>query len=154
MIITSIFGFLNSFFSLNQFSACLDIYILCFGVLSICLEYKDQVFMKRNVDIIKREAHFLATPWGRAAFYFFVGILVVSRGSIINLVAGIFLMIVGGVIYNSCRNAYSALNELHNAKYSEAILVKKFREFDHNKDAHLDTKEFSEVSFSVASIAG
>jgi COPI associated protein len=145
MIFTSVFGFISSFFSLSPFMACLDIYILCFGILSVCLEYKDQVMMKRNVDVIKREARFLTTPWGRAAFYFFVGILMIAKGGILSIIAGIFLMLVGGVIYTSCRNAYAALNELHSQKYTEAILIAKFRAHDLNKDGQLDTKEFSEV---------
>jgi COPI associated protein len=101
--------------------------------------------MKRNVDMIKREARFLTTPWGRAAFYFFVGILMIAKGGILSIIAGIFLMLVGGVIYTSCRNAYAALNELHSQKYTEAILIAKFRAHDLNKDGQLDTKEFSEV---------
>jgi COPI associated protein len=145
MIMTGIFGTLSSVFSLNPFTAVLDLYILCFGIISVCLEYKDQVMVKRNVDIIRREFHFITTPWGRAAFYFFSGILMVASGGILEIISGLFLMIVGAVIYYSCHNAYAALNKLHDAKYSETMLLEKFKEFDLDKDDHLNTKEFSEV---------
>lgn len=146
MIVTSIFGFLSSIFGLSPFMACLDIYILVFGILSVCLEYQDQVFTKKYVDVIRKEAHFLITPSGRAAFYFFVGVLMVAKGGLLDLFAGLFLILVGVVIYNSCRNAYLVFNELHNAKYTEAFIIAKFREFDVDKSGHLDTKELGLVS--------
>lgn len=145
MIFTSISGFMNSLFGLSPFMACLDIYICCFGILAICLEYKDQMMMKKYVDIIRREAHFLTTPAGRAAFYFFNGILIISKGGIVNLLAGGFLMLVGAVIYHSCRQAYSALNELHNKKYTEAYIISEFIKHDKDKSGLLDTKELGEV---------
>ena len=70
----------------------------------------------------------------------------VASGRILEIISGLFLMIVGAVIYMSCHNAYAALNKLHDAKYTEAMLLEKFKEHDLDKDDHLNTKEFSEVS--------
>lgn len=145
MIATSVFGILDAFLSLSPFSACLDVYITFFGVMSVCLEYKDQTLTKVYVDIIRKEAHFLTVPSGRAAFYFFVGTLIAFKGGLTDLISGIFLMLVGAVIYHSCRNAYRALNELHNAKFTESFIISKFREFDYDRSGQLDSKELGEV---------
>lgn len=145
MIATSIFGFMSSFFALSPFLAILDLYICCFGVLAVCLEYKDQIMMKRYVDIIRKEAHFLTIPSGRAIFYIFAGVLIVSKGGLPNLFAGIFIMLVGGIIHNSCRQAYLALNELHNKKYTEEYIISNFKKHDKDNSGQLDTKELGEV---------
>lgn len=146
MIVTSVFGILSSVFSLSPFTACLNVYICFFGILSVCLEYKDQVMMKSYVDFIRREAHFLITPSGRAFFYIFIGILMFSKGGVLNMIAGLFLIVIGSVIYQSCRNAYATLNKLKTDKYTEAQLIEKFHEHDTNKDGELDSREFAEVS--------
>jgi vacuolar-type H+-ATPase subunit I/STV1 len=152
MIICGILGFLSSIFSLSPFAACLDVYIFIFGVLSVCLEYKDQVMMKSYVNLIRREAHILITPSGRAGFYIFVGILMFSKGGLLNILAGLFMIVIGAVIFQSCRKAFAALNELKTDKYTEAQLIENFNEHDINKDGELDSREFAEVNSTKLTI--
>ena len=34
------------------------------SVLAVCMEYKDQVLTAQYIELIRREAHFLTTPYG------------------------------------------------------------------------------------------
>ena len=95
MMLSSFLGFFSNFFALSPFTACLNVYIFCFGVLSVCMEYKDTLMTQQYVAIIRKEAHFLTTPYGRAAFYCFVGILLVCKGGLLDLFGGVFMAVTG-----------------------------------------------------------
>jgi hypothetical protein len=70
-------------------SAALDIYLFFGGLVCIVLELKEKVFTQKYMDVLKREALFLTRPYGRAAFYFFVGILMSCQGGILSIVGGV-----------------------------------------------------------------
>jgi EF-hand domain len=161
------------------------IYIVC-SVLSVCMEYKDQMLTAKYIDLIRREAHFLTTPYGtvnffagaqclrnfssapyqcnsayvntlircytlplagRAAFYFFVGVLMVCKGGILDFVAGLFLAVIGVIIYHSSRKSYAALEAIRGQRHSEAELRARFRAYDTNKNGQLDSKELETALF-------
>lgn len=151
MMFTSFFEFFSNFFGLSPFMACLDLYIFCFGALAVCLEYKDQVLTAKYVAIIKQEAHFLSTPYGRAAFYFFVGLLMVCKGGILNLLGGVFLAVIGVIIYRSSRRSYDVLEKLRGSKTSVEQVAQKFRSYDKDRTGHLDTPELALLCASLGS---
>ena len=82
-------SFFSKIFSLSPLSAALDIYIFFGGLIAITLELKEKVFTQKYMDVLKREALFLTRPYGRAGFYFFIGILLSCQGGILSIVGGL-----------------------------------------------------------------
>lgn len=151
IILLSLLSVIGHFISLTPFSAVIDVYLFVFGVVACLLEYKEMVFTKKYLDIIRREALFLYRPYGRAAFYFFVGVLVMCTDGILGLVVGAYTMIVGAIIYYSSRQAMAALGSLKDSSFDEQQIAAKFKQFDKNNDGTLDTTELAMLTQSLGS---
>jgi hypothetical protein len=151
MMFISFFGFFSNLVSLSPFNAILDLYIFCFGLISAALEYKERFFTQSYIDIIKREALFLYKPYGRAAFYFFLGILLIGKGGLFSIIVGIYTAFVGFVVYQGSIAANLALAELKGNQYSLSDIEGNFEKFDFNKDGSLDTTELSSLCQSMGS---
>jgi hypothetical protein len=48
----------------------------------VALEYRERLFPLIWLQCVRREALFLYKPYGRAAFYFFAGILLIAKGGL------------------------------------------------------------------------
>lgn len=151
MMFISFFGFFSNLASLSPFNAILDIYIFCFGLISVALEYKEKFFTQSYIDIIKREALFLYKPYGRAAFYFFLGILLLGKGGLFSSIIGIYTAFVGFVVYQGSIAANLALSELKGNQYLLSDIERNFDKYDNNKDGSLDTTELLSLCKSLGS---
>ena len=151
MIITSSLGFFDSILYLSPFTAVLNLYIICFGIIAILLENKEYFLTKKYRDIIKTEARFLDKPYGRAAFYFFVGILLVAKGGLFGLLVGLYTSFIGAVIFYGSKAAYDTLDRLKTDHYTEAQVKEKFYEFDRDKSGSLDAAELAALCKALGS---
>jgi EF-hand domain pair len=86
---------------------------------------------------------------GRAAFYFFVGILMVCEGGMLDLVGGLFLVVIGVIIFHSSKKSYAALDAIRGQKHSEMELRARFRAYDANKNGELDSQELAKMCLSL-----
>ena len=87
-------GFLSFAFEITNLSpimAILNVYIFLFGAVLVILEYKDQTYTKFLLDYVKKDAYFLYRPYGRGAFYTFLGTLLVCKGGLISPITGLFV---------------------------------------------------------------
>ena len=88
-------AFLSDIFGLSPFSAVLDLYLVCFGLVLVVLEYQSKLLTASYMEALRREALFLCRPYGRAAFYFFIGMILryifLFKLTIIAILACIFL---------------------------------------------------------------
>ena len=117
LAVSGCFGLASSVVYLSPFSFVLNLYIMAFGVLFIILEYKQRVFTKHYLSLIRSEALFLTRPYGRALFYIFVGVLVVCSGGWVNLFVG------KHAIYCKFPNNIYAINRsVHNCRGSLRVL--------------------------------
>jgi hypothetical protein len=82
IVITALLSFLSDLTSFSPFYALLDVYLLAFGILMVALEYRERLFPLIWLQCVRREALFLYKPYGRAAFYFFAGILLIAKGGL------------------------------------------------------------------------
>ena len=80
----SAMSIMSDFLKLSPFTAILDIYLSAFGLLTLLLEYKESTFPSGWLQVIKREAHFLYQPYGRAGFYFFIGVVLIVKGGLLR----------------------------------------------------------------------
>lgn len=151
IIANSVLSFVFHLTGLSPFVAIIDIYLMMFGVVACLLEYKEKLFTQKYLNLIKREALFLYRPYGRAAFYAFVGLLIVSTGGFFGLFIGLYTLLVGLLIYHGSRNAVASLNQLKEAKMDEHEIAKKFKEFDSDNSGSLDTKELAALCQSLGS---
>ena len=148
---SSFLEFWSNLFGLQPFYILLDVYIFLFGLLAVCLEYKDQMLTASYVAMISQEAHFLTTPYGRAAFYFFVGLLMVCKGGLLNWVGGLFACVVGVVIYRSSRRSYEALAQMRGSQENVDAVRSKFRAFDTARTGQLTTAQLAQLCASLGS---
>lgn len=151
MIVTSSLGFFDSILYLSPFTAVLNLYIICFGVIAILLENKEYFLTKKYRDIIKTEARFLDKPYGRAGFYFFVGILLVAKGGLLGFLVGLYTSFIGAVIFYGSKAAYDTLDRLKTDQYTEAQVKEKFYEFDRDKSGALDAAELAALCKALGS---
>ena len=143
-------SFLSDLFGLAPFTAVLDMYIIFFGLVAIVLEYKTNLLPAYYVNKLRKEALFLYLPYGRAGFYFFIGIIIVIRGGYLNFLVGIYTIAVGIFIYYGSTSALAKLNQIKASKLiSEHEITKKFYEYDKNGNGSIDSKELQALCTSL-----
>lgn len=98
--------------------------------------------------MLRKEALFLYRPYGRASFYFFVGLLVFSQGGYFGLVVGLYVMAVGVIVFTASRSALQQLEALRAGRMDEAQIAAKFK-MDANKDGSLDSTELAKLCKSM-----
>ncbi|KAJ1393893.1 hypothetical protein B484DRAFT_459246 [Ochromonadaceae sp. CCMP2298] len=149
---TSAFSLLSNFFSLSPFSALLDVYLFAFGAVSCILEYKENLLPPNLLQLLKREALFLYRPYGRAAFYVFVGLLFAAHGGLLGFITGLYTVLVGAVIYYSSRKAVAALNDLKGSLKDAKAASAAFYMFDKDQSGFLEMRDVAQLCQSIGSI--
>eukprot|EP01039_Chlorochromonas_danica_P005759 gene5759-6343_t len=144
----SLMSFLSNIFGLSPFRAVLNIYMLFFGTAACILEFKEKALTQHYLDLLRREALFLYHPYGRAGFYFFVGVLVVAQGGLVNLSVGLYCAVIGMAIYQSSLTAFQELNNIRGG-IEERDLDEKFDAFDKDKSGTLESCEFGNLVSSL-----
>jgi len=138
---SSLLSIFSNLLSLSPFSAVISIYIFIFGLVLSILEYKEKVMTERYISALRREALFLSRPYGRAAFYVFIGLLILCQGGILQFLIGVYTTIVGIIIFQSSRQVISSLDDMKAARLDTQHLEIKFKEFDKDNSGALDSTE-------------
>jgi len=127
------------------FKLVLDLYLLAFGTLMCLIELQDRVFTQQYLNVLRREALIIFRPNGRACFYFFVGVLLVSVSDLMSasFLVGCFTAAVGAIVYVASRSAMTQARALRDASLSETVIKSKFQAADRNRDGLLDTSELA-----------
>lgn len=144
----SIMSILTNLISLSPFRAVLNIYLFFFGLAACLLEFKERTLTVTYLTVLQREALFLTRPYGRAAFYFFLGLLIVSIGGLLNLIVGAYVTGLGLVVYYSSTQAYTQLNTLK-ASLTEKQVEEKFYAFDKDRSNSLSVAELGALCASL-----
>lgn len=147
---TSFSGFLFHFFTLSWISAVGDVYLFVAGLIACILEFKHRVLTQYYVDVIKREALFLYRPYGRAAFYFLIGLLQIDvNGGLQGWLIGFYLSFTGAVIFYASQRSVQQLNVLKGNINNETELAEKFKTFDVDHSGYLEVGELASFSASM-----
>jgi hypothetical protein len=149
LVSTSLLSLVSHLFGLSPISMLLDVYVLLFGIVLCILECKDLLLPETVRATIKREALFLYRPYGRGAFYLFVGLLLIARGSIISMLSGFYVSAIGAIIFVVSRQAFSALESMRATMKSESDVAAKFAQFDSDGSGYLDVGELSKLCQSM-----
>lgn len=136
--------FMGDFFLFNYFGAILDVYIILFGILTVCLEYKEAILPKTWIEQIKIEARFVYKPYGRAVLYIFFGVLLISQSKFLYTCIGLYLLAIGGLVMYYAGQAAAALEKFKDQKLSSWTLKGLYEKADRNKNG-LSPKELAEV---------
>eukprot|EP01033_Poteriospumella_lacustris_P013366 gene13366-9570_t len=151
IVVVSVFGFLSDFFGLAPVNAVLDLYLVAIGLILAVLEYKQHFLTQPYLNALRREALFLYRPYGRAAIYFFVGLLLMTYSGLFGKMAGLFSAVVGVVVFYSSRSAIQHLETMRTSMRSEAQVTSRFMEFDKDNSGTLETKELASLCKSLGS---
>lgn len=149
MMAVGLLNFFSHILSLAPFTSVLDVYIIFAGVISVILEFKDRMLTQKYIKVLDTEAKFLMRPYGRAAFYFFIGILLACTGGVLGFFGGLFIAIIGVIIYRGSVSAYSSLNLLKREHCSTEAIKSKFYEYDKDRSGFLETHELSALCLSL-----
>jgi len=144
MMATGVLNFMAHFFLFDYFGAVLDVYIILFGLLSVILEYKENILPSRWVDNIKVEAKFIYKPYGRAVLYIFFGVLLVSQQQLFYLCTGLYLCGIGALVVYYAGQAQKALDNFKGQKLSSFQLKSAFDKVDKDKNG-LRPKELAQI---------
>lgn len=151
IVAVSVLGFLSDFFGFSPVNAILDVYLILCGAMLAMLEYKHHFFTQKYLDSLRREALFLYRPYGRAAIYFFIGVLMMSYSGLFGKIVGLYTAIVGGVVFYSSRAAVKHLESIRAEMRDEQEVTIKFRDFDKDNSGTLDTRELAALCRSLGS---
>lgn len=141
MMANGVLSFLVELTSLSPLMAVLDIYMFCFGLICVLLEYKEQALTQKYINIIRREALFLYKPYGRGAFYMLCGSILLAKGGILSPLIGLFVCCIGLLLFSSSRQAQRSLDVLREQQFNDELMSAKFQEFDKNNDGYLNAAE-------------
>ena len=144
MILRSIVGLYQHLFS---FHIIIDVWMGIFGLLSVAIERKGT--NQKIQAVIKQYARLLTNPFGRAIVYLLVGLLILSRAELLDLIVGGIVLTNSILLLISAKSMSRVFNELHSAKYTEGHLMQKFYEFDKDKSGALDSKELAALCQSL-----
>lgn len=100
---------------------------------------------QKYLDLIRREALFLYRPYGRAAFYFFIGILVISQNSFFSLgfFVGAYTATIGAVVFVASRSALQHAAAMRSAQLDQSVIKEKFNKADKDHSGTLDSSELA-----------
>jgi len=147
----SFMGFLSSVFGFAPVLAILYIYFFCAGALMSALEFKDSFIPAAYRETIRKEALFLYRPYGRAGFYFGVGLILISVGGVVTPLIGIYTAAVGLYIYYGSLGALKSLNALRAQAHDEATMRAKFAEADSDGNGYIEPNELAVVCAALGS---
>merc|ERR1711991_1207807 len=148
MTIAGVYNLLYDILGLDVVNAVVDAYVASFGVLSICLEYKRDLFGEDFQEFLKDEFKFIYKPYGRAFLYVLFGLLMFSEtGSIVYMIAGPYVTLVGAFIFYIFMQAEKEYAQMKAAnKLDDTHLRSEFNKADKgsflSRDGKLDSKEF------------
>ncbi len=140
----SALGALSALFGLGIISLLMYVYVFCAGAVLACLEFKDALIPIKYKEMIRREALFLYRPYGRAAFYMGVGLVMVNMGGFLTLLVGLYTTAVGAYIYYGSTQALKNLNDMKKGQ-APTNLRAMFDRADKDRDGDLDTSELVHV---------
>jgi hypothetical protein len=145
----SFMGFLSAVFGFAPVLSLCYMYFFCAGALMAALEFKDS-FIPANVrEKIRKEALFLYRPYGRAGFYFGVGLIMISIGGVITPLIGLYTAAVGVYIYYGSQQALKSLEQLRALGHDEGLMRQKFTEADKDGTGSLSPAEISGLCASL-----
>ena len=141
----SLMGFLSSLFGFALVLSILYMYVFCAGALMAALEVKDSFIPAAYREKIRKEALFLYRPYGRAGFYFFIGLVMFSIGGFMTSLVGVYTAGVGVYIYYGCAQDMKSLEVLRAQAHDEAAMRAQFNAADSSGDGTLSPAELATV---------
>lgn len=145
IVVNSILSIMSHILSLSPLLVTLDVYLLVFGACACILECKEKVLSLRYIRLLQREALFLFHPYGRAAFYIFVGGLIAAEQGMTGFLIGGYCMFIGSIIYSSSSSTFAKLAELRTSIQSER-LENYFMQYDKDGSGYFESSELGQLT--------
>jgi len=149
MAMTSALGVLNRFLGLNWISAIVEFYTFILGLSVVILEAKSakcRILPERWTAAwearIRKYALFLSFVSGRGGLYFVAGTLQLSQLSLVDLIVGGYMALVGISYIVVGKQTSQKLSDLRKSILSESVLRTKFQAADTENCGSLSVVEF------------
>lgn len=160
MTVAGLYNLLYDILGLSPFDAIVDAYVGCFGILSVCLEYKTTLLGDDFAKTLRDEFRFIYKPYGRAFLYILFGLLMFSEsGSLVYMIAGPYVTAVGLFsfwVFWQAEKEYARMREGH--KLDDTHLRSEFNKADKGnfltRDGKLDSGEFAVLYKDLLHLSG
>jgi len=154
MIASGIVGLFTEITRINLLAAFVEVYIFGFGIIMLTVDASDLLCPSNRKKWVTEYVFFITTLWGKGAFYLFAGALMMAQWSselMIVVLLGALVFLLGCFMLYSGYSAQDKLSQLQSTLSSEDVLLKKFEEFDEDKNGALDKKELVRLCKSLGS---
>ena len=151
MTILGGFGALSNVFALSPIELMMNGFMALFGMTMCMLEFKDRLMVDQYRIFIEREMHIMYTPYGRGSFYVLAGVMLLTKGGVLQSLTGLFCIGVGVLSAASAKQASDTLSKLLDEHYDEAKIVSKFKQFDKGRSGFLDPAELKAMCADMSS---
>jgi len=139
MIISGFMSCLKGALTLSLLSAFNELCIILFGAIVILIESPGDMCSYKAKEFVHNYLKFLSFLWGRAIFYFYIGLSMFSTGT--DFIMGLYMFLVG-LLYLAVAFATSGkLDDLKNALGDKERIKEKYIEFAGTNQL-MDDKEF------------
>ena len=160
MVISGAYNLLYDVLGLDIFGSVTDAYILLYGALAVCLEYKEGLLPDNLRKELETEFLFMYRPYGRAFMYLLFGLLIFSQSdSIIYMVVGAYTIFVGFTVWWFSMQAEKDYAKMRaSKKLDETHLRTMFNKADKGgywkRDGKLDSSEFASLYQDLMQLPG
>lgn len=151
MILQSFFGFFNQFLSLKPLAATLSVYTFLMGFVIVMLEGQGFLYPASLKRIIRSQAKFLTLVNGRGAFYIFVGTLLMAQGNLGQTVTGLYMVVVGFVMFGVGYHSKGKLDHVRTLLKDESVVRAAFNTVDIEGDNCLTAEELGMLCTNLGS---
>lgn len=148
-------GFLGMFNILSPFRMLIETYLCMAGILVTVLEMKKCFLSDLFMDKIEFWCKFLTRTWGRGFFYMFIGSIALSQWTLLNVLIGGYMVVMGAACVSLGWNTAEQINTLkHQLQKGEEVPVQEpdsamvketFQKFDTDKSGYIYPSELKSV---------
>lgn len=144
MMVTGAINFTQQIQDFNGFAGIFDLYIIFFGILTMGLEFKDEILSVSWRNTLRVDAKFMYKPFGRAILYVFFGVLLLSQQPFMYICTGIYLVAVGGLVIHAAQATQQEIDAFKAKKKTPAELKEHYEAADTKKEG-LTVQELASV---------
>eukprot|EP00612_Vaucheria_litorea_P002777 CAMPEP_0171458924 /NCGR_PEP_ID=MMETSP0945-20130129/4408_1 /TAXON_ID=109269 /ORGANISM="Vaucheria litorea, Strain CCMP2940" /LENGTH=299 /DNA_ID=CAMNT_0011984829 /DNA_START=88 /DNA_END=987 /DNA_ORIENTATION=+ len=149
MVTISVLSFLGYFFTLSILLAVFQAYQIAFGLLIFALETRSFFHTLLKKMRVFEYFKILSVSWGRGIFYIYCGSLILGAWNLVNILLGVYLIIVGLLFVIFGVNTVSKLKSLQKRFTNEDQLRQIFEHYDVDNSGALDKQELASLCYEM-----
>lgn len=147
MMVLSVLGFMADFVRINWISALFGVYCFLLAIVIIILEYGQELMCFKGLEMsLFKYALFLKFVWGRGLLYFVAGTIELSQRNFLDVIVGIYMMLVGMVYICVGRSASRKMAQARRSTVTPEQMQEYFAIADEDGKGSLTVEQFGRMT--------